>query len=206
MPWIARLRDKDYAEQIRLSQKTNKESTVPMPPSFYEDDMQKVTQRTSSSKNTWLDTGNVAIHGNTNELQHLIKPKDKGSPTKADINFGFGLRTYRSEAKLRDKEPWKFPGIRGSKLETIDPTNIIHNKKGLKGSLSHRSTNSLNKRLKCPKYEFQYNDRFPQKNTNNIRHLFGRTSQLNTIKWEASLRWTSDKYAFVSNKTPGNSN
>lgn len=39
MPWISRLRVKDNLEAMRLAKKMTKESTVPIPPSFYDEDV-----------------------------------------------------------------------------------------------------------------------------------------------------------------------
>lgn len=50
MPWISNLRVMDKAEEVKLSKKVSKESTVPAPPSFYEDDLQKLTQKTKLTK------------------------------------------------------------------------------------------------------------------------------------------------------------
>ena len=54
------------------------------------------------------------MSGNTNELQHLINPQPKGSPTRSEINFGFGLRKYNSVSNLQQEKAWKFPGLKGA--------------------------------------------------------------------------------------------
>ena len=50
MPWISNLRVMDNAEQVRLKKRVGKESTIPAPPSFYDDDMQKFSEKTKSIK------------------------------------------------------------------------------------------------------------------------------------------------------------
>jgi hypothetical protein len=102
MPWISNLRVKDNAELARLSQRV-RESTVPMAPSFYDEDLSKVQTRQGNIKNS-LRLSNVVdvdAKGNTNDLQHLMRPHDKGSPTRSDINFGFGLRKYNSVTRFK---------------------------------------------------------------------------------------------------------
>lgn len=39
MPWISKLRVKDNIEMARLAKRTTKETTVPAPPAFYEEDL-----------------------------------------------------------------------------------------------------------------------------------------------------------------------
>lgn len=39
MPWISKLRVKDNAELARLARRTTKESTIPAPPTFYDEDL-----------------------------------------------------------------------------------------------------------------------------------------------------------------------
>lgn len=41
MPWISKLRVKDNSEIARLYSKKGIEQTTPLPPSFYESDIQK---------------------------------------------------------------------------------------------------------------------------------------------------------------------
>lgn len=134
------------------------------------------------------NTNNVdfEMSGNTNELGHIIKHNTEGSPTRSQINFGFGLRKYKSSTNFQSPQPWKFPGIKGAK-EAIanDTVGFVSPMKASQTERRSGSTKKFSKNL--------YSDKFPQRNANAIRHMFGQTSHVGSIKWEAGLRWNSDK-------------
>ena len=173
MPWISKLRVRDNAEIVRMYSKDKKiESTSPAPPSFYETDL------TKTRKNTKLHNVDFNCRGNSNEYQHLIKPGQRGPATKSEINFGFGLRKYRSQTGLNNEKPFIFPGLKDTKKPFAAPQPS--------GSLTKRGS------AQVIKLKLTYNDKFPQQNTNSIRHLFDKTSQIGTVSWGASLRWNND--------------
>ena len=65
-----------------------------------------------------------------------------------------------------------------------------------------QASGALTKRKEKPKklkLNLGYNDKFPQRNASSIRHLFGKTSQIDSIKWGASLRWNNDTAKNMAN-------
>jgi hypothetical protein len=199
MPWISNLRVKDNSELLRLGRNVTKESTVPIPPSFYDEDLTRFNSKSPRTKNGLIRRNlDVDIEGNTNELQHLILPHDKGSPTRADINFGFGLRKYRSMTGLKAIKPWKNPTAKEAK-QFFDAKSAYEESNQNQGNSSFKSPLKFRRRL-ILKGEGKFNDKFPQRNFNGIRHLFGKTTQIGSIKWGSSLRWNSDKYMFINRR------
>lgn len=148
------------------------------------------------------------MEGNSGELNHLIRPSPKGSPTRSDINFGFGLRKYngnntRSMKSLNGfhSSPWKFPGLKGAKDAISSETYYKLTQDQPDGSMSQRQPLLIGKgKKRLLQREGPYNDKFPQNNTSNIRHLFDHSSQVGSIKWESGLRWNSDKYMFINRR------
>jgi hypothetical protein len=190
MPWISNLRNMDNSELARLKNMTGKDQTVPSPPSFYDEDLKKFSSRSPQRKDHLNRIVDFDVNGNPNELWHLIKHNTKGSPTNSGISFGFGLRKYNSVANLQNADPWKFPGLKGAKEAIACPpaySNIL-NSTGL-----NTARGPVKIKGKMFKRDDKYNDKFPQNNTNSIRHMFSQTSQIGSIKWGSSLRWNSDK-------------
>ena len=85
MPWISKLRVKDNLEVIKLSKQLT--STIPAPPSFYESDLKKTLKNSPKNNNRLWNFNNVDFdsNGNTNELNHLINPFGKYTPTRTYI-------------------------------------------------------------------------------------------------------------------------
>lgn len=209
MPWISNLRVKDNAELMRLSIKPIRESTVPAPPSFYDEDVRKINEKSPKARNRLWNFNNVDfnVSGNTNELQHLIKPQPKGSPTRSELNFGFGLRKYNSLSNLQQEKAWKFPGLKGAKEAIAFPSPYTTATQSHQlGVATERGPFRFGKnKSKALKENGKYNDQFPQRNTCSIRHLFDKAALIGPIKWQSSLRWDSDKYKFDNRVSRKNS-
>ena len=205
MPWISNLRVMDNAELNRLTKRSGKESTTPAPPSFYDEDLPKFTSKSPArGKSNILKFRNVdvEIKGNPQELGHLIKPSATGSPNRANINFGFGLRKYKDDDKFASPHPWKFPGLRGVK-ELISNRDVGSNLFSARNSRDAKAAIHLSGKIRNRLKTEKYNDKFPQQNTNQIRHMFSQTSQIGSIKWGSSLRWNNDKLAFINRRKGG---
>eukprot|EP00343_Euplotes_focardii_P001977 CAMPEP_0205798910 /NCGR_PEP_ID=MMETSP0205-20121125/8_1 /ASSEMBLY_ACC=CAM_ASM_000278 /TAXON_ID=36767 /ORGANISM="Euplotes focardii, Strain TN1" /LENGTH=225 /DNA_ID=CAMNT_0053059349 /DNA_START=211 /DNA_END=888 /DNA_ORIENTATION=- len=189
MPWISNLRVMDNAEMARLNKRSGKESTVPAPPSFYDTDVSA-----SNKKGTKFQNVDFKLIGNSTELSHLIQNKSKGSPSRSDINFGFGLRKYPSYSKMSPQKNniWKFPGIKGSKETMSTPAHTLFSPKEPK-LLSKGSMDLLLTNKKAYTRDIKFSDKFPQRNAGSIRHFFGKTADVGHIKWGSSLRWRSDR-------------
>lgn len=182
MPWISRLRIKDNAEMIRIYSKKKFEQTVPAPPSFYENDLHK------AGKFTHHHNVDFDFNGNTSVFEHLMKHKATGAPTNSEINFGYALRTYKSETGFKTEKPFLFPGVQESKKLFGLPQ--------FSGHQTRRNITTKNSKIKLA-----FDDKFPQKNTNNIRHMFNNVAQIGTVKWGASLRWPDDSHKFTKRIT-----
>lgn len=114
-----------------------------------------------------------------------MKYTDRGAPTKSELNFEFGLRKYKSVKGFETGKPWIHPGANESRrlAEAAQKAFLTSNKR-------------VNNKLK-PIIMPVYNDKFPQQNTNSIRHMFDKNSQLGTVNWGASLRWNNDHQRFI---------
>ena len=51
MPWISKLRVKDNIEMARLAKRTSKVTTVPAPPTFYDEDIKKTMKKSPKNNN-----------------------------------------------------------------------------------------------------------------------------------------------------------
>ena len=139
--------------------------------------------------------------GNTNELTHLINPHDKYSPTKSDINFGFGLRKYKSLSGFQLDKPWRNPKFKGIKEFDPLPENFLKVKTLHSNRESVEEDNTEERKIvKKLKVVNKYNDQFPQRNASGIRHLFEKSGQVGSIKWQSGLRFTSDKEHYLITK------
>jgi hypothetical protein len=195
MPWISNLRNMNNTEVAKLKSKASLGQTIPSPPSFYDDDLRKVTSRTAKMKDQFKK--NIECDNNPTELLHLFKHTSKGTPTNAEINFGLRLRSYKSVNNFKNANPWKFPGLKGAKeaiafpscfSSTISQTGIT----SPRGPVKIKGRNSKN--------GDKYSDKFPQSNANGIRQMFSQNSQLGSIKWGSSLRWNDDKHKKASKR------
>jgi len=116
----------DNSELARLKKRVGKESTVPAAPSFYDEDLSKFAGKTQNlPKGEKYKNVDFVMSGNPNELRHLIQKHSNGSPTRSEINFGFGLRRYKSTSNFEKNNVWKFPGIRGAKESMAAPASFI---------------------------------------------------------------------------------
>lgn len=136
-------------------------------------------------------------------MAQLIRPLDKYSPTKSDINFGFGLRKYNSLSGFKLEKPWRIPKFKG--LRQFDPieseflkTKTINTNRN---SVDEESV-GLSVKKKLVSKASKYNDQFPQRNASGIRHMFGKTCQIGSIKWESGLRFGSDKDLYLNTRKP----
>lgn len=140
--------------------------------------------------------------GNTNELSHLITPFANYTPTRTDINFGFGLRKYKSINGFKIEKPWRIPKFKGLKQfdpypkENIKISSLISNRESADGEIAK----ALSQTKRHFKSELKYSDKFPQRNASGIRHLFEKTCQIGSIKWQSGLRFSCDKdqYSYTS--------
>ena len=105
------------------------------------------------------------------------------------------MRKYKSINGFRQDKPWIFPKFKGLK-QFAQANNEYQKVKSLitnKESIDDNSSKTPIQGKRQVKSSSKYNDKFPQRNASAIRHLFEKSSQIGSIKWQSGLRFNSDK-------------
>mmetsp|Transcript_10248 Transcript_10248/g.9052 ORF Transcript_10248/g.9052 Transcript_10248/m.9052 type:complete len:115 (-) Transcript_10248:174-518(-) len=64
------------------------------------------SRRKSRLSTNTFNNVDFEYNGNTTELQHMIKKGTAGSSNKVQLNFQFGLRSYKSKTDCEHKNNW----------------------------------------------------------------------------------------------------
>ena len=126
-------------------------------------------------------------HGNTVEIDHLLRKRIGGNANFSQCEFETGLRGYKPSSEFSPSKPW---------------TNVITEKVHLKKELGSIEKSRLGRKAQkilssevagdyatLPNEALRkYSDKFRDKNTNLIRHLLKSVGKgLNEMLWETNL-------------------
>ena len=109
--------------------------------------------------------------GDSAQYHHLIKErKDLGMPNKEQLNFEMKLRTYRNITDFKAGKPWCYPATKEFSQKH-------------QWSKRRKDTGLLN-----AEFKFKFNDRFEEKNANELLHQFDKRGINSSSQWQCQLR------------------